>query len=227
MSAPFSIVIPTLNAADELPATLNCLLPGLEQGLISEVIISDGGSTDATLKLADDAGAVMVKGAAGRGGQLRRGAEIAKSDWILFLHADTHLPHTWPGALSIHINQSENAAVFKLGFRSVAPMARLTAGWANLRSRVFGLPYGDQGLLISKELYNEIGGFADQPLMEDVAMARALSGRLTVLDEIALTSDTRYAKSGWLKRGTRNLWTLTRYLLGTSPEVLAKAYHKQ
>jgi len=99
MRAKLSIVIPVLNAEAELPGTLDALLPGVAAGVIRDVIVSDGGSTDAGCSLADDAGAVVITGAPGRGVQLARGAQAAKGSWLLFLHADTHLPETWVGAV--------------------------------------------------------------------------------------------------------------------------------
>lgn len=226
MSAPFSIIIPTLNAGAELPETLNSLLPGLAQGLIAELIISDGGSEDDTLQIAKDAGAVVVSGGNGRGEQLKRGADIAKADWLIFLHADTHLPEVWPGALGVHIAGTSEAAAFKLTFRSKSLMAKFTAWWANMRSHIFGLPYGDQGLVISRRLYDEVGGFSSQPLMEDVDMSLKLRNNLKLLDEYVSTSASRYEDQGWIIRGTGNLWTLLRYWLGVPPEKLAKRYHK-
>jgi hypothetical protein len=103
-------------------------------------------------------------------------------------------------------------------------MPTLFAGWANLRSRVFGLPYGDQGLLLTRSLYDSVGGYSDQPLMEDVAIVRALRGRLRALPIRALTSAARYEQQGWLRRGARNLWTLTRYFGGADLKRLAEAY---
>jgi rSAM/selenodomain-associated transferase 2 len=226
MTAPFSIIIPSLNAAGELPATLNALLPGLERGMIAEVIISDGGSTDRTLELADEAGAEVVTGAPGRGGQLRRGAVVAKADWLLVLHADTHLPPNWPGALGTHIAGSTDAAVFRLSFRDADCRGRFTAWFANQRTRLFDLPYGDQGLLISRTLYDQIEGYPDQPLMEDVEIAKALKGRIILLDEAVTTSPDRYQRDGWMKRGIANLWTLLRYRMGVPAVDLAKRYHK-
>lgn len=227
MTAPFSVIIPTLNAAETLPSTLNALLPGLETGMIRELILSDGGSTDATVKLGEQAGATVLVGSAGRGSQLRRGADIARAEWLLFVHADTHLPPDWVGALGVHIKQQpDNAAVFRLKFRARGPMPRLFAAWANLRSRLFDLPYGDQALLISRRLYDVVGGYPNQPLMEDVAIARKLKARITLLDAAVQTGADRYIKGGWVRRGLRNLWTLARYLWGVSPAELAAMYHK-
>ncbi|MCY4180364.1 MAG: glycosyl transferase, partial [Litoreibacter sp.] len=172
------------------------------------------------------AGCEIVTGAPGRGQQLVRGASAARGEWLLFLHADTHLPEAWVGAVVQHMSGSSDAAVFELTFRARGLLPALVASWANLRTRSFGLPYGDQGLLISRRLYDEIGGFEQIPLMEDVAMARALKGRITVLPEAVSTDAVRYQKSGWIRRGARNLWTLARYSLGADPTKLAKRYHK-
>ena len=100
------------------------------------------------------------------------------------------------------------------------------AGWANLRSRGLGLPYGDQGLLIHRQIYDAAGGYRDMALMEDVALARALRGQLRGLDHDAVTSASKYQKQGWLRRGARNLWTLARYGAGVSPDRLAQAYRR-
>lgn len=227
MTAPFSIIIPTLNAAEQLPATLNALLPGVEAGVVREVLISDGGSTDATAQIAEDAGAEWISGPAGRGGQLRRGAQACRAEWLLFVHADTWLAPDWVGAAMTHRDAHPNlAAAFRLKFRAKGLAPKLVAGWANLRTSALNLPYGDQGLLMSRTLYDYVGGFADQPLMEDVAMARALRGRVRLLHSEAETGAERYVQNGWLRQGARNLGTLARYSLGADPQELAKRYNK-
>ncbi|MFW8636340.1 TIGR04283 family arsenosugar biosynthesis glycosyltransferase [Cribrihabitans pelagius] len=226
MPAPLSIVIPTLDAEDELPACLTALMEGLTAGLIRELIVSDGGSADATRRIAAEAGAEWLSGAASRGGQLRRGCAAAKGEWLLVLHADTRLEPGWAAAVSQHLQEGQGRpAYFRLRFRSRGVAAACVAGWANLRARLFGLPYGDQGLLVRRREYRAAGGYPDQPLMEDVALVRRLK-RLTCLPAAALTSAARYEQQGWLRRGSRNLFTLARYFLGADPEALARAYRK-
>ncbi|WP_223424660.1 TIGR04283 family arsenosugar biosynthesis glycosyltransferase [Tateyamaria pelophila] len=222
MAAPISVIIPTLNAQADISACLAALVEGLDAGLITELIISDGGSTDDTMVLAEAWGGEIVTGPPSRGGQLSRGCAAARGTWFLILHADTVLAPGWSGAVAAHLSQN-TAGYFKLRFDQGG---RFVAGWANLRARLFGLPYGDQGLLIPRELYHSVGGYPVQPLMEDVALARALSGRLVPLDVVAVTSAAKYRQQGWVRRGARNLWTLLRYFMGTSPEVLAKAYRR-
>jgi rSAM/selenodomain-associated transferase 2 len=220
--APISVIVPTLDAVDHLPACLHALMEGVEAGLITELIVSDGGSGDDTATLADAWGAKVIKGPASRGGQLRRGCDAAKGEWFLILHADTILAPGWTAAVAAHLAQG-TAGYFKLRFDRGG---RVVAAWANLRARVFGLPYGDQGLLLRRTTYARAGGYPDIPLMEDVALARALRGQLVQLDARAITSADKYRRQGWVKRGARNLWTLVRYLGGADVARLARAYRR-
>ena len=172
MSAPISVVIPTLNSADILPATLLSLMEGLEAGLICEVVVTDGGSTDVSGSIALDWGAEVITGAASRGGQLRRGVAVTRGAWIMVLHADTILQEGWAEQVKAHMQQGP--LCFSLAFRARGLAARWVAAWANLRSDVLGLPFGDQGLLLRRVEYDRAGGYPDQPLMEDVALVRAI-----------------------------------------------------
>ncbi|SFH90659.1 TIGR04283 family arsenosugar biosynthesis glycosyltransferase [Albimonas pacifica] len=223
MAAPLSIVIPTLEAADELGPCLGALASALTEGLIREVILSDGGSRDAIAEVADAAGAELIVGPPGRGGQLARGAEAARGDWLLFLHADTVLSPGWSEAVRRHMERApDRAGFFRLRFDEPGTPAALVAAWANFRARRLGLPYGDQGLLVRAAVYRRAGGYPDQPLMEDVSLARRLP--LSPLAAEAATSARRYRAEGWLRRGWRNLTTLGLYFLGASPERLARRY---
>lgn len=226
MPAPLSIIIPTFNACGDLPLCLESLLPGLEAGLIREVIVTDGGSEDATLEIAEAAGCVLMDAAKGRGTQLATGATAARGTWLLFLHADTALSSDWVDAVNRHIETNpKKAAAFKLVFRSDAKQARWLEKRANARVRRMGLPWGDQGLLISRALYDEVGGYADVPLMEDVMIVRAISKkRLAFLSAEARTSAAKYERDGWRRRAWSNAFLQTRFLMGASPEKLAKRY---
>ncbi|MEQ9695693.1 TIGR04283 family arsenosugar biosynthesis glycosyltransferase [Shimia sp. SDUM112013] len=226
MRAPVSVVIPTLNAEGGLPACLSALFEGVQAGLIRELVIVDGGSEDTTQEIAQEAGATLVETSPSRGGQLGAGARASEGEWLLFVHADTVLSEGWSAAVEPVLSNPDRAHYFKLRFDQGGVPARIVAGWANLRARLFGVPYGDQGLLVSRVVYNANGGYPDIPLMEDVAIARALKGRLRVLPATAVTSSAKYRKQGWLRRGARNLTTLTRYLLGASPESLAQSYRR-
>lgn len=222
MPAPISVIVPTLNAEKALGPCLGALVEGIDAGLIAELIVSDGGSRDNTQRLADAWGATISTGPASRGGQLRRGCAMARAEWFLIIHADTVLSAGWTDAVAAHLGQ-RNAGYFRLAFdRGGRPVA----AWANARARMFGLPYGDQGLLVRRDVYAEAGGYPDIPLMEDVALARALSGKLVMLDAVAVTSAEKYRNQGWLRRGARNLWTLVRYFVGVSPKTLARSYRR-
>lgn len=225
MRAPISVIIPTLNAATHLPDCLSALMEGIEAGLIRELIVSDGGSTDATGATAQAWGAQVVHGEASRGGQLRAGCEAAQGTWLLVVHADSVLAPGWTTAVLAHLDAPERAGWGRLAFDQAGIAASLVARWAQLRSRL-GLPYGDQGLLISRALYDRVGGYSDQPLMEDVSLAGALKGHLVGLDMTAVTSAEKYRRQGWLRRGGRNLLTLVRYLAGQDVETLARSYRR-
>lgn len=226
MPAEISVIIPTLNAERDLSACLEALIEGLSEGLIRELIVADGGSTDRTEAVTDAAGGDFVTGKPSRGGQLRRGCAKARGSWLLVLHADTQLEPGWSHTVAEHLEDGAGApACFRLKFRARGVGAGFVAGWANLRTALFGLPYGDQGLLMTRAHYDAAGGYPDQPLMEDVALVRALPG-ITLLSCEARTSATRYQKTGWLRRGARNLWTLLRYFAGVNPTTLATSYRK-
>ena len=220
-----SIIIPTLNAAATLRRTLRSVAVPI---FPAEVVVSDGGSTDGTVDQARRARAHVVTGPAGRGGQLARGADAAVGGWLLFLHADTCLAPGWDEAAARFMERPENAnmaAVFRLRLDDDAPAARRIERLANWRARALGLPYGDQGLLISRRFYRSLGGFDDMPLMEDVALVRRIGrNRLAFLDAAAVTSADRYRRDGYWLRPLKNLLCLTLYFCGAAPAWLRKVY---
>ncbi len=227
MPAPLSIVIPTLNSAARLGPVIEALGVGLTEGLIAELIFADGGSTDDLAELAEGLGAGIVTSDPGRGTQLRAAILTARGDWIWVLHDDSQPASDWPAVLRKHLKDHPDRAGYgRLAFDADGLPAGLVAGWANLRSAFFGLPYGDQSLLVPRRLYNRVGGYPDIPLMEDVALARALKGRMRALPLKVTTSSAKYHAQGWLSRGGRNLILLMRYLAGADPVKLARAYRK-
>lgn len=221
-----SVVIPTLDAAPYLARTLAPLVSGVAEGVVRDLVISDGGSTDATLAIAEDVGATVVTGPKGRGRQLMAGAAAAKGRWLLFLHADTALEEDWHVHAQRFMRAGETrAAAFRFAFDDDAPAARRAAWWVDLRCKVLALPYGDQGLLISRTLYDAVGGYRDLPLMEDVDIVRRLGrARLAMLPAKAVTSADKYRRDGYGRRARRNLVLLARYLMGADPADLAKRY---
>lgn len=221
-----SVVIPTLDAERTLQRALAPLVPAAVEGLVREVVVADGGSTDRTLEFADDAGARIVRTERGRGVQLAAGCAAARGGWLLVLHADTALADGWQAAVAQHVNRHPGkAGWFRFALDDSGLRARLWERGVALRCGLMSLPYGDQGLLISREIYNEVGGFRPLPLMEDVDLVRRIgSKRLRRLDANAITSAERYRRDGYFGRSVRNAVLLARYLAGADPERLARAY---
>jgi len=231
LSPTLAVVIPTLNAAAVLPATLTAL--GLndgagKDGLVSEIVVSDGGSSDATCALAQSAGCRVIMGPRGRGAQLAAGAAAATGDWLLFLHADTRLEPGWPAVVRAFCAAPANrdrAGYFRFALADDTPAARRLEAIVRWRCRVLALPYGDQGLLLRAATYRALGGFAPLPLMEDVDFVRRLGrARLAELPAAAVTSAARYRRDGYWARPLRNLVCLGLYFAGLPPERLVKLY---
>ena len=225
MPAPISIIIPTLNSETDLRETLGSLFEGIENSLIRELIISDGGSTDKTKSIAYEVGAVLIEGPCSRGLQISKGVDKSRGDWILILHADTSLSLDWSVNLLQKIDR-DFAYYFKLKFKSNSSFARILEYWVQIRSKFLGLPYGDQGLLIHRDLLNDLGGFPKIPLMEDVALARKLKSKTKSLHILAHTSAEKYHKNGWLRQIMINFYLLAQYFLGKDPHQLFKVYYK-
>ena len=228
-STGLSIVIPALNEAARLPATLAALsAPAGDGGEAPEILVSDGGSRDATADLAQGAGAQVVTGAQGRGAQLAAGAAAAQGDWLLFLHADTRLAPGWRAAAATFMADPANrqrAGYGRFRLDDPHPRARRLEKRVAWRCRRLDLPYGDQGLLIAREFYRALGGYRPLPLFEDVDLVRRIGrNRLVPLDFDAVTGAERFLQAGYRRRSARNLALLSLYLLGLPPAWLARLY---
>ena len=221
-----SIIIPTLNVAHVVSATLESLgtLDGLD--LIREVIFSDGGSSDATEEIASACGAEFIKGPAGRGKQLQRGVQAASGSWLLILHADTRLSPGWEKHLRNFMQKNKcHAGYFRFALEDTGIRPYLIARLVSLRCRLFSLPYGDQGLFVSRDLYEAVGGYAEIPLMEDVDLVRRIGrNNLREVCITATTSAVRYQKYGYLFRTIYNLFCLLLFFLGVSPAKIKNIY---
>lgn len=222
-----SVVIPTLNAGAGLAATLDRVSLG-KRSLVQEIIVSDGGSRDATLEIAARANCRVVQGPPGRGEQLRYGALQAESRWLLFLHADTRLATGWEEAASDFVQRTgerHRAAVFTFKLDDQTKSARLLECVVAARVKLLGLPYGDQSLLLSRAFYDEVGGFRSMPLMEDVDLVRRIGrANLETLAVSAVTSADRYRRNGYVHRMARNAACLCLYFIGVPPRSIAKIY---
>ncbi|WP_439577303.1 TIGR04283 family arsenosugar biosynthesis glycosyltransferase [Elioraea sp.] len=216
-----SVVIPTLNAAATLPATLDAL-----GSRPREVIVVDAGSGDGTAELAVVRGCQMMVAPRGRGAQLATGVAAASAPWLLLLHADTRLGEGWADAVAAHVATTpDSAGYFRFRIDDGAPAARRLERAVAWRCRVLALPYGDQGLLISRALLDTVGGVRPLPLMEDVDLVRRIGrARLRPLDAEAVTSAARYRRDGYLRRSARNLAILSLWFAGVPPRVLARLY---
>ena len=220
-----SIVVPTLNAA----ATLGRVLESVsENELVGEVIVVDGGSTDASVAIASCFDVVVISSEAGRGQQLAAGAAVAKHDWFLFLHGDSVMKEGWQSAVISFMRDEANtrrAGHFILRYDDANWRACLLERVVMWRSRVLGLPYGDQGLLISKGFYERLNGFEAIPIMEDVEFVRRIGRRRIVgLQAVIETSARRYRRSGYILRVARNLACLVLFFFGLAPKRIERIY---
>lgn len=224
-----SVVIPTYNESEALPLLLHDLraLP-----FAVEIIVADGGSTDNTAAVARQLGARVVTSGKGRGLQLRAGAAVARAALLGFLHADVRLDGRAVRALAdfVHTPQTDNVAcAFKLAIDALPRAYRIIEFGANLRSRLLHLPYGDQGLFLSRTLYEAVGGYTDNPIMEDVAIARALArqARIQLMPATIRVSSRRWERDGLWTRWVANSILLLRWYAGASPTALAAIYERQ
>lgn len=221
-SMNISVIIPTLNAARALPATLAALDD------VDEIVVADGGSTDDTVAVATDFGARIVTANVGRGTQMIVGEHAARYGWLLFLHADTALEKGWRREAERFVSDPSNAqraAVFHFTLDDDSREARRLESMVAWRVRRFGLPYGDQGLLIHRDFYHSLGGFRPWPLMEDVDLMRRIGrDRVIMLNTTARTSAERWRREGWWRRSVKNLSCLMLYFLGVSPRLIARLY---
>ncbi len=216
------VIIPTLNAASNLSATLHALDPA------DEVIVVDGGSSDGGPELALAWGARVLRSPPGRGVQLAAGADEASADWLLFLHADTVPAPGWRDAVGQYVESSAGsarAACFQFRLDDPSLQARMLERLVAMRTVVFALPYGDQGLLIHRDLYRAVGGYRPLPLMEDVDLVSRLGRRrLARLEVAAATSARRWRQDGWFRRSALNLLCLMLFRLGTPVPAIARLY---
>ena len=220
-----SIVMPVLNEAAGLPAGLQALAPFTARG--AQVVVADGGSADATVALAQAAGAHVVAALRGRALQMNAGAQEARAGVLLFLHADTLLPHDADQLIAQAL--ADGTAVwgrFDVRITGQSPLLRMVAALMNLRSRWSGIATGDQAIFMTRAAFDAVGGFAAQPLMEDIEMCTRLRrlSRPACLRATVLTSGRRWETRGvW--RTVLLMWRLRlAYWCGASPERLAALY---
>ncbi len=225
MDSRISIIIPTLNEAATLEATVACV----PRDSSVEIIVADGGSDSATRRIAHRTADRVVDAPRGRARQLNAGAKVATGRILLFLHADTRLPHGGVDAIRRALRSSTVVGgAFQLRIDSDSAAFRLIAWGANLRSRCLGLPYGDQALFVRANVFRAMGGFRDLPIMEDSDFVRRLRrrGRVALLSIAVHTSARRWAANGVLRTTLVNWLTALLFSAGVDPACLQRQYRR-
>ncbi len=223
-----SVIIPVLNEQ----AGINEIIGHVRRisaGRLVEIIVVDGDSGGSTLKAIADIDSIRLISSKGRALQMNRGAERASGDILIFLHADTLLPESAFDLIDEAMRSGHcQAGAFSLGLDSGRFSLRLIAAAARIRSRITGIPFGDQALFIRRDYFRRIGGFAAIPLMEDVEIGTRIKkrgDRILILPERVVTSARKWEKEGILFSNFRNWFIQLSYLLGASPERLARIYY--
>lgn len=220
-----SIIIPVLNEATVIGPALSRLAPMHSGG--AEIIVVDGGSEDGTAQQAAAIADHVIAAPRGRGAQMNAGAAVASGDVLLFLHADTQLPPDADRLVRDGLRHSGRAwGRFDVAIESESRLLPFVAALMNLRSRLTGIATGDQAIFVTRDAFVRAGGYPDVPLMEDVVISRRLksASQPLCLRECVTTSGRRWEKRG-VARTIVLMWCLRlAFLLGASPERLARLY---
>jgi rSAM/selenodomain-associated transferase 2/rSAM/selenodomain-associated transferase 1 len=220
-----SVIIAALNEEQTLGLTLE-RIRGAED---IEIIVADGGSNDATRNIATRSGASVLDIRGGRAAQWNAGAARATGRHLLFLHADTLVPEHYADLIRTALDEpSVVAGAFRFKTDGEGLALRLVEIGANMRSSLFRWPYGDQGLFMDKRIFNELGGFAPLPIMEDFELVQRLRrrGRVVTLSEAAITSARRWMSLGAIRTTLRNQFMVAGFLLGIAPARIVRLYRR-
>lgn len=221
-----SVVVPVWHADREwLPGVLSTLVAHLE---VEAIVAIPADELDRYRRIrADHPRVRWVEAPRGRAIQMNAGADVARGEWLVFLHADSRLTPGWPTLLR---RASRDPGIvggsYRLALDSGAWQARVIEAGVRLRVRLLGLPYGDQALFVRRSVFCALGGYRDLPLMEDIDFVRRLKrvGRLLHGDLPVVTSARRWEREGWFRRSARNLWLASLFFCGVSPRTLARRY---
>jgi rSAM/selenodomain-associated transferase 2 len=218
-----SVIMPVLNEAGGIEEALTSLAPLRTRGV--EIVVADGGSSDATVALARPLADLVIAAPRGRGVQMNAGAAASGGDVLLFLHADTHLPRDADALIRDGLVRSGCTwGRFDVRIAGAHPLFPVIAAMMNLRSRITGIATGDQAIFISRAAFG--AGFPEIALMEDIAMAKRLkrAGPPLCVSSPAVTSGRRWEKHGVMKT-ILLMWRLRLfYFLGANPARLARSY---
>jgi len=221
-----SVIIPTLNESGVIGGLLDRL--GGSEGI--ERIVADGGSHDLTCDIAARSGATVLKASGGRALQQNAGAAAARGPVLLFLHADTLPPEGYADKIRTALDDPSIAAgAFRFKTDDDRAVMHLVEWVTNLRSRIFQLPYGDQGLFLEKRVFDDMGGFPSIPIMEDfVLMGRLRNrGRIVTLSDAAITSARRWRHLGVIRTTLMNQLMILGFLGGMPIQRLERLYRNQ
>jgi rSAM/selenodomain-associated transferase 2 len=222
-----SIVMPVLNEADRIEEALGALAPLRGRGV--EVVVADGGSSDATVALARPLADIVIVAPRGRGTQMNAGAAASSGEVLLFLHADTRLPAEADALIRDDLARSGGTSGpfwgrFDVRIAGAHPLLPLIAAAMNMRSRITGIATGDQAIFMSRAAFGP--GFPDMALMEDIAMTKRLKriGRPLCIAAPVVTSGRRWEKHGVMRTIVLMWWLRLAYFLGADPAWLARSY---
>ena len=219
-----SVIIPALNEAARIEATLRDL--GSLRARGAEVIVVDGGSTDETVDAAKRLSSAVLEGTPrGRAAQMNAGAARATGDALLFLHADTRLPAD-ADALITQALQGHHWGRFNVALDGGHPLLRMVESMMNWRSRVTGIATGDQAIFVRRATFEAVGGFPNQPLMEDIDLSAKLKriGKPACLRARVRTSARRWEEHGIVATIVKMWWLRAAYFLGAKPATIARWY---
>ncbi len=221
-----SVIVPVLNEAQGLALTLQaCRDPH-----VAEIVVVDGASDDGTPQIAADLGARVIESARGRASQMNAGGFAATGNILLFVHGDTLLPPEFGTEVFTTLSQPGTAAgAFRLRIGSTEFSYRLIERMANWRSRLLGLPYGDQALFLPRETFLATGGFPLLPIMEDLVYVRSLGklGRIAISRQSVITSARRWKRTGIWKMTLINQFALLSYFAGSDPDRITRWYRSR
>jgi rSAM/selenodomain-associated transferase 2 len=222
-----SLVIPVLNEADTINETIHHIRE-MDADRRVEIIVVDSDPAGSTISAIKDEGVRTVAAEKGRARQMNRGAAIASGDVLLFLHADTRLPPNAFGMIRSKMDGKRHVGgAFDLGFDTKRTIFRITESYVHLRTRLTRIPFGDQAIFIRRDYFEQLGGYREIPILEDVELMKRIRKRgdaIGIIPAKVLTSVRRYEQEGVLYATLRNWLLQISYALGMSPDRLAKWY---